>query len=179
MLPLFLDNIHYYKMDGKFSFSGDLIITPKIIYYFPHTDLEQERINRGSEVEPGFFGSEALGNFFKNALTNFGLIQPINRPKSWKTVMWKWGDPVEVLQSRLDALIAELKHSARHNPEFTSSLPIPCRFMTNVVKQMNIDKDGVLSFEADYDRHDLNIGNEKKRDVQEALLEGEFAVNIL
>ena len=179
MLPLFFDNIHYYKMDGKFTFSGDLIITPKIIYYFPHTDLEQERINRGSDAEQGFLGSEALGNLFRSALTNFGLVQPINRPKSWKMVMWKWGDPVEVLQTRLDALISELKHSARQNPEFTSSLPIPGRFMTGAIKQMNIDKDGVLSFEASYDRHDFNIGNEKKRDLQEALLEGEFPVNIL
>ncbi len=179
MLPLFFDNIHYYKMNDKFTFSGDLIITPKIIYYFPHTDLEQERINRGSEAGPGFLGSEAFGNLFRNVLTNFGLIQPINHYKSWRTVMWKWGEPVEILQSRLDALIAELKHNARHNPEFTSSLPIPGRFMTNAIKQMNIDKEGVLSFEASYDKHDFNIGNEKKRDLQNALSEGEFRVNIL
>ena len=64
MLPLFFDNIHCYKMEGKFTFSGDLIITPRIIYYFPHTDLEQERINRGSDAEQGFLGSETLGNLF-------------------------------------------------------------------------------------------------------------------
>lgn len=179
MLPLFFDNIHYYKMDGKFSFSGDLIITPKIIYYFPHTDLEQERINRGSEVEPGFLGSEALGSLFRNILTNFGLVQPINQPKPWKMVMWKWGDPVEVLQSSLDALISESKRNARHNPEFNASLPIPFKFMADTIKQMSIDKEGVLSFEAGYDRHDFNIGNEKKRDLQEALLEAEFPSKIL
>lgn len=179
MLPLFFDNIHYYKMDNKFTFSGDLIITPRIIYYFPHTDLEQERINRGSDLEPGFLGSEALGGLFRNMLTNFGLIQPVNRPKSWKTVMWRWGDPVEVLQSRLDALISELKQSVAQNLDFASSLPIPSRFISNAIKQMNIDKAGLLSFEASYDRHDFNIGNENKRDLQDALLEGGFPVKIL
>src|SRR6185295_387250 len=62
MLPAFFHNIAYYKIDDRFSFSGDLIITPGIIYYFPHTDLEQERIYRGGESESGFLGLQTLGD---------------------------------------------------------------------------------------------------------------------
>ena len=41
MLPVFFQNIPYYKIDDLFTFSGDLIITSGIIYYFPHnTSLE-------------------------------------------------------------------------------------------------------------------------------------------
>jgi hypothetical protein len=47
--------------------------------------------------------------------------------------------------------------------------------MANSIRQMKIDRGGVLSFEAFYDQHDFNIGVEKKRDLQAALLEGGFA----
>jgi len=178
MLPVFFHNIPYYKMDDRFSFSGDLIITPGIIYYFPHTDLEQERIYRGGKSEAGFLGSETLGDLFSKVLTNFGLRQTTIGSRSWKTVTWKWGDPIEVFQSRLDALIVASKQKTTDNSDFSLTLPGPSRFVANSIRQMNIDRGGMLTFEAFSDQHDFNIGVEKKRDLQAALLEGGFVVKV-
>ena len=179
MLPVFFQNIPYYKIDDLFAFSGDLIITSGILYYFPNTDLEQERIYRGGEAEAGLLGFKALGDLFTKVLANFELSQTTTpRSRSWKTVVWKWGDPIETFQSRLDALIAESKHKTIDDADFSSTLPSPSRFATNSIRQMQIDRTGVLSFEAFYDRHDFNIGVEKKRDLQTALLEGGFVVSI-
>src|SRR5436853_7915409 len=75
MLPVFFQNIPYYKIDDLFTFSGDLIITSGILYYFPNTDLEQERIYRGGEAEAGLLGFEALGDLFTKVLANFELSQ--------------------------------------------------------------------------------------------------------
>lgn len=179
MLPAFFHNIAYYKIDNRFSFSGDLIITPGIIYYFPHTDLEQEKIYRGGESESGFLGLQTLGDLFSKMLTTFDLSQTTIGAKSWKTVMWKWGDPIEVLQYRLDALTAESKHKITDHSDFSSTLPIPSRFAANSVRQVTIDRGGMLTFEAFYDQHDFNIGAEKKSDLQAALVEGSFAVRML
>jgi hypothetical protein len=178
MLPVFFQNIPYYKIDDIFTFSGDLIITSGILYYFPNTDLEQERIYRGGEAEAGLPGFKALGDLFTKVLANFELSQTTSRSQSWKTVVWKWGDPIETFQARLDALIAESKRKTTNNSEFSSTLPSPSRFATNSIRQMKIDRTGVLSFEAFYDRHDFDIGVEKKRDLQDALLEGGFVVSV-
>jgi hypothetical protein len=178
MLPVFFQNIPYYKIDDIFTFSGDLIITSGIVYYFPNTDLEQERIYRGGEAEASLPGFKALGDLFTKVLANFELSQTTPRSQSWKTVVWKWGDPIETFQSRLDTLIAESKRKTTDNADFASTLPIPSRFATNSIRQMKIDRAGVLSFEAFYDRHDFNIGVEKKRDLQDALLEGGFVFSV-
>ena len=178
MLPAFFENLPYYKIDAKYSFSGDLIVTPAIIYYFPDTDLEQERINRGAELDSGPFGSEALGNLFTKVLSSFDLIRTNSPDKSWKTVMWKWGDPVEIFQSRLDALIADLKHSRADDSAFSSTLPLPGRFTTNSIKRMTIDDEGMFTLEAYYDRHDFKIGVSNRRQLHDALLEGGFSASV-
>ena len=181
MLPVLLDNVPYYRIEDSYAFCGDLIITPRIIYYLPHTDLEQERINRGGDLQSGMPGSKALGDLFPKLLSSFGLSQASSYPKSQIVAPWNTGDSSEALQSRLDAHIAGLKQN--RPPMFSNSvsyspLPIPGRFIAGSVKGVRMGNDGVLSFQDSSDRHDFNIGVTRVKLMGNALSEAGFTAEI-
>jgi hypothetical protein len=179
MLPVLLDNVPYYRIENSFAFCGDLIITPGIIYYLPHTDLEQERINRGGDLQPGIPGSKALGDLFTKMLSGFGISQASSYPKSQIVELWNEGDSSESLQSRLDAHIAGLKQNRPpmfSNSVSSSPLPMPGRFIAGAVKGVRIDSDGVLSFQDSSDRHDFDIGVTRVKLMEKALSEAGFTV---
>jgi hypothetical protein len=171
----------YYKIEDSFAFCGDLIITPRIIYYFPHTDLEQERINRGGDLQSGILGSKALGDLFTKMLSSFGISQASSYPRSQIVELWNRGDSSEALQSKLDAHIAELKQ--KRPPMFSntvscSPLPIPGRFIAGSVKGVRIGSEGVLSFQSGSDRHEFEIGVTRVELVKKALSEAGFTLEI-
>jgi hypothetical protein len=181
MLPVLLDKVSYYKMEDGYAFCGDLIITPRTIYYFPHTDLEQERINRGGDLQSGIIGSKALGDLFTKMLSSFGLSQESSYSRSEIVELWNRGDSSEALQLKLDAHIAGLKQSKP--PMFTnsvssSSLPMPGRFIAGSVKGVRIGSDGMLSFQDSSDLHDFDVGVTRVKLMMEALSEAGFRVEI-
>ncbi|MGA9773077.1 MAG: hypothetical protein WBV94_28865 [Blastocatellia bacterium] len=179
MLPLLLDNIPYYKIEGSYAFCGDLIIIPRIIYYLPHTDLEQERINRGGDLQPGIPGSKALGDLFTKMLSGFGISQSSSHPRSQIVELWNSGDSSKAIQSRLDAHIAGLKQNKPpmfSNSVSTSPLPMPGRFIAGSINDVRMDSGGVLSFQDSSDRHDFDIGVKRIKLIGNALSEAGFTV---
>ena len=181
MLPILLDNVPYYRIEDRYAFCGDLIITLRIIYYLPHTDLEQERINRGGDLQSGMPGSKALGDLFTKMLSSFGFSQASSYPKSQIVALWNKDDSSEALQSRLDAYIAGLKQN--RPPMFSNSisyspLPVPGRFTAGSVRGVRMGNDGVLSFQDSSDRHDFDIGVTRVKLVGKALSEAGFTVEV-
>jgi len=46
-LPIRFRNVHYYRIAGKYIFAGDLFISRGQLYFFPETDLEEQRTDAG------------------------------------------------------------------------------------------------------------------------------------
>lgn len=44
-LPFRFRNVNYYRIAGKYTFSGDLFIARNTIYFFPEVDLAEQREN--------------------------------------------------------------------------------------------------------------------------------------
>ena len=172
MLPVLLDNVLYYKIDDRYAFRGDLIITPRIIYFFPHTDLEQERINHGVDFLSGAPGGDLAREVFTKIMSGFGISQPSSHPGSGIASLWNKEDSSEELQSRLDAHIARLKKD--RTVVFSSSLPVPGRLLSGYVIGLRLERDGVLSFHADSDRHDFDIGATRFELIARTLFEAGF-----
>src|SRR3954451_18273561 len=100
-LPISLDDVAYFKNE----FRGDLIITPGVLYYFPHTNIALERKeNRHSMTRhlglPGL-AVEALIAGVKE------LRKTTNQPRIKEIGLWSMGEDYKGLQARLDAFIEQ------------------------------------------------------------------------
>lgn len=171
-LPLSIDNVPYYRVVRQYCFQGDLIIVTGRIFFFPHTDLEQQRA-KVHEVLDWFHGLGFLFDVGWRIL--FSVLLPLIPRTSNKSGFrgagfWRVGESNEVLKSKLDQRIAELKM----NYQASVSLPIPARFNLDEVSNLRLSATGVLSFDAQSDHHDFAVGLSKKRLLREALWESGF-----
>ena len=161
-LPITIKSVRYYLITGQYAFSGDLVITRGAIYFFPDKDLEQERIDK------------AVKKYAQSK-------QPEPRTKYLaqlrKTGFWQEGDGGMALQKRLDEHIAWLKET-QPAEMFSSSLPIPSRFIRDEIKNLSLSFMGALSFEAQSDNQDFKVGFFKKKLLRDALWEGGFITKI-
>ncbi|HYH86498.1 MAG TPA: hypothetical protein VEX60_13685 [Pyrinomonadaceae bacterium] len=165
-LPISFDDVQSYYC------VGDLIITHRVIYFFPHTDSFEENKNRG--VRPtdhlGFIGLffDLLGAGSKELHTT------TNHSRLLKSGLWKEGESSQMLQSRLDAHIAEQKKEKQRPEDFTLSLPKSMRFAVEDIQNLSVDYSGTLAFDAHYDNHFFGVGLKRKKLLREALREGGF-----
>jgi hypothetical protein len=157
VLPVAIDEVQY----SENSYSGDLIITKKIIYYFPHTDWSKERRKRATIFGP-VFGNLPV------------LFRGKNNPRLRDLGLWATDDSSEVLQSKLDPYIAGLKRDQKLE-DFSSTLPLPLRFVSDEVKTVRLTMDGKLIIETSYDKHDFDIGHFQRDLLDEALRQSGFA----
>jgi hypothetical protein len=112
--PVKLNNVHYYRISGRYIFAGDLFIVGGMLYFFPEVDLADQR-EKTTRYLPDHIalvglavvylsqqvGSYASRNnleegwsqqqFRKEADAYIGLIrlwlsnaQPTRRPHHWK-----------------------------------------------------------------------------------------------
>ncbi|HEV2704758.1 MAG TPA: hypothetical protein VGV59_02470 [Pyrinomonadaceae bacterium] len=162
-----IDEVAYYKVAGQYCFQGDLIFTNGCIYFFPHTDLNQRIPDFSNELETPIGG--LLDEFFMRPvvlpLINTLAMRSANRSRLRTMGLWREVDSDEVLKSKLDGFIAEL----RRNRTPTDTLPIPSRFEHGEVSNLKLSAAGVLSFEAQSDTHDFCVGIFKKRLLREVL----------
>lgn len=69
-----------------------------------------------------------------------------------------------------DALNAKLK-AQRKSKGFAESLPLPTRVSENELSNMKLSLTGKLSFFAQSDNHDFNIGLRRRKRLRDALWE--------
>ena len=160
-LPIRFRNVHYYRIAGKYTFAGDLFISRGQLYFFPESDLEEQRSEMARylphNVAVLVFGIVYLAQQFSGAY--FSRIQ-----------FWQEGISDEKFQTEINVHIEELR-SERRRSQFGQTLPLPIRVGVNEISDMKLSSTGKLSFSAQSDKHDFNIGLFKKKRLRNALWE--------
>lgn len=158
-LPVKFSNVHYYLISGRYTFAGDLFISRGAIYFFPEVDLAEQR-RRSFEDAPRHFGVFVFLIVY--------LAQKINS-YSPRNELWEEGMTDEQFRKKADAYMEMLKEERRH--QRFSALPLPTRVCAGEFSGIKLSATGRLSFEAQSDRHDFNIGLIRKKRLRDALWE--------
>jgi hypothetical protein len=159
-VPIRFRNVHYYRVAGKYIFAGDLFITRGQLYFFPEVDLEQQREKVG-HVYP-----HELGLFLVAVMY---LAQRVGSYNS-RADFWRDGMSHSEFQTEAAAYIIDLK--LRHlNHEFGKTLPLPTHCRTAELSDVKLTSSGKLSFFAQSDTHDFNIGLRRRNQLRNALWE--------
>ena len=183
-LPISFEEVSYFRN----AYRGDLIITKGVIYYFPHTNVEEDRyrgLSGKDEVTAiggllGFIvpilGASSLGFWLVEKGWQFSrflrrtFLPTNNRPKIRKKKLWHGNETNESLQKRLDEFIEERK---KDSPEITElSLPRPMRFPLKNVSNMRVGLK--LKFDTEFDDHDFGVNFFQHSKLKIALKEGKF-----
>jgi len=158
-LPVKLNGVHYYSVAGRYIFSGDLFIARNTIYFFPEVDLQEQRDDAAKHLP------------HEVALIVLVVMYLLQNLRSYSSRdLWEEGMSEEQFQKKADAHIAELKEQ-RKSKGFAESLPLPTRVSANELSNMKLSLTGKLSFFAQSDKHDFNIGLRRKNRLQDALWE--------
>jgi len=160
-LPVKFRNVHYYRIAGKYIFAGDLFITRGALYFFPEIDLDQQR----HEISANLPHQLAIVAFIA-----IYVAQKFSGPYPSRVDFWKEGVPDEQFQKRAMAYIARLK-AERTVAAFSQTLPVPMRVVGSEISNMRLSWNGKLSFSAQSDTHDFNIGLPRKKSLRNALWE--------
>lgn len=162
-----LQNVGYFKR----AFLGDLIITPKVIYYLPHTNVEAEDNKTSHQlgyVLDSFFLGYAIKLILVRASRIFDPGNSILKKINFKPELF--GE--NIVQKKLDDYIIEAKKETVDISEF--GLPKPLRFSEVELKKLQIGF-GKLKFETEFDEHDFSFSMFKTTSVKNALMKNGFA----
>lgn len=163
-LPVKFEQVQYYLISGKYSFSGDLVITKGVLYFFPRKDLETERIKAGSHSSGGMLGSMVATAAHGSGKGDVKLDE---------TELWNIQNSDEQFRQKADFFITKIQEQQK-TEKFSQSLPIPIRIRVSKISNMKLSFWGTFSFKAQSDNHDFNIGWTAKKRVRDALWEGGF-----
>lgn len=162
-LPLKFSNVHYYRVTGKYVYAGDLFIARNNLYFFPEVDMGLQREEVARVVPHDFalwvkailYLAQRCGGYFS------------------RTEFVKDGLSDEQFREEADTCIERLKMKRRWQSqyEFGKILPLPLHVRTNEISDITLTSFGRLSFSAQSDTHDINIGVFRKRRLQKALWE--------
>lgn len=142
-----------YMVAGERGYEGDLIVTPNVIYYFPHTDLVRRRISTAANFSTVLLmGGGNLGAILATALNN-NLKRSQQRDNS---DLPKGEDITASLEEKLDAYIQTRKEE-RQDALLGDSLPLPMRFPRSEIQGMRLTSRGFV-FYASFDNHQFIIG---------------------
>src|SRR5215216_470362 len=156
-LPTSISNVQYYKISGKYSYEGELIITDGVLYFFPFVDLEEKRFRKNMFIGGGCVWG--IGTFLVGLILGaiFSLIGSLIKPfrlssshsKLRRQGLWSDGDSSEPLQKKLDAYIGEMKEKKL---TLSSSMPVPSRFPKESISNLTLSFMGEMSFDAQSDK---------------------------
>lgn len=183
-LPISFEEVSYFKNEYR----GDLIVTKKVLYYFPHTRVIHSRYADelgGKEAMPLF---DLLGNFapvlgavpFIRVTADKSVklgkflkrtFRPTtNAPRIRKLKLWRGMDTNENLQNLLDEYIEKVK---KENLQFDEdSVPKPMRFAADEIENPRFGLKFI--FDAKYDNHDFRVNLIHRSLFNKALKEGGF-----
>lgn len=161
-LPIKFNNVHYYRIAGKYVFAGDLFIARNSLYFFPEIDMDRQR----EEIARG------LPHDFALVITVLlWLGQRLGSYVS-RTEFWRAGLSDEQFRHEATIYIEKLKMERQlRQHEFGTALPLPLHVGTNEISGLRLTSWGRLSFSAQSDAHDINIGVIRRKRLQEALWE--------
>lgn len=160
-LPIMISGVHYYRISGRYTFAGDLFIARGTIYFFPMVDLEEQR-SKNARYLPDQLGLVVLAFTF--------LVQKLGTSYRSEIDLWEEGMSVERFQEKADALIEVLKEM-RRDRDGSRSLPLPTRVSANEISNIRLSRTGKLSFIAQSDNHDFNVGWRSRNRLRDALWE--------
>jgi hypothetical protein len=185
-LPISFDDVPYFRN----QFRGDLIVTGGVIYYFPHTNVAEEKNRKNFGPADGIdmaapvlgavgevIGLLGLGKavFDRTSGPRRRLRRPtLNRPRLSEKGLWVAGDSCEEARERLDPYVAAEKKRPPQLTGYEYSLPKPMRFAAAQVAGLRV-RLGVLRFDTEFDSHDFNVGLRRRAVLLEALREAGFA----
>jgi hypothetical protein len=161
-LPVKFYNVHYYRISGRYTFAGDLFIARGAVYFFPEVDLAEQR-ERSVRHVPHHFAIGVLAVVY--------LAQKFGGAYGSRHDLWREGISDEQFQKNARAYIEELKGS-RGEKAFSELLPMPTYVTAGEVSDLKLSPTGGLSFSAQSDKHDFNIGLIRKKRLRDALWEG-------
>ena len=151
-----------YKIAGNYAYSGDLIITKEIIYYFPHTDLVQKRINNVTSTMAAVVGPYGVAS---SMIRNLAL--PDSQDRDNQMFM---ATTHEMIQNRLDDSIRQMKED-RSSVTLSTALPFPMRFAAANIQNLSVSFMGTLKFDAHFDTQIFNVGITKSSHLKRSLIE--------
>ena len=159
-LPIKLKGVHYYRISGRYTFAGDLFIARATLYFFPEVDLEKQRSDSTKYLPHNY------------ALLVLAIVYLAQKFKSYasRNELWEEGITNERFQQKADAYISQLKTEYGHKG-FGESLPLPIRVAASEMANVKVGRSGRLSFDAQSDTHDFNIGLRRKKRLRDALWE--------
>ena len=161
-LPIKFSNVHYYRVAGKYVYAGDLFIARDNLYFFPEVDMELQR----EEV------AHVLPHDFALVVTLILYLAQRVRSYPSSTEFWEDGLSDEQFRKEAAAYIERLRVERRQRyHEFGTKLPLPLHVRTDEISGLSLTSLGRLSFSAQSDTHDLNIGVLRKRRLRNALWE--------
>jgi hypothetical protein len=160
-LPVKFHNVHYYRISGRYTFAGDLFVARGAVYFFPEVDLAEQR-RRSMEYAPHQFG-----------LIVFAIVYLVQRVSSYASKNGLWEEDIsdEQFQKKARAYIEGLK-VRRREKGFSESLPLPTCVSAGEISDIKLTPTGRLSFSAQSDNHDFNVGLREKKRLRDALWEG-------
>jgi hypothetical protein len=151
-LPISFEEVPYFKN----AFRGDLIITLGVIYYFPRTNTSIREKKGWETLLHHLFGFAGIGVDFLLRAAWAVTRTTVNRSRLRKEDLWQEGDTSSMLQTRLDAHIAESK---RQDP----------KLLRYEYSFKNLRTKGGLRFETEFDEHDFRIALHRRKLLREAL----------
>lgn len=160
-IPARFRNVHYYRIAGKYTFAGDLFITRGALYFFPEIDLDEQRKAATEHVSHELVLIVVAVMYF---------VQASRGAYSSRINFWKEGISDEQFQEKAGAHIDKLK-AERSVAAFSKTLPVPTRVGSSEISNLRLSATGKLSFSAQLDTHDFNIGLFQKRRLRDALWE--------
>jgi hypothetical protein len=160
-MPTKFSNAHYYRIAGRYIFSGDLFIVRGAIYFFPEVDLSDQR-SKATAAWPR--------NWSLAVQTIVYIEQKMSLYASSIDDLSRKGISDEQFREGADARIRRLKE-ARQRHGFATSMPfpLPTAISASEISGMRLSRTGRLSLFAQYDNHDFNVGPGRKRRLRDAL----------
>lgn len=150
-LPVILSNVAY-MVFGERSYSGELIIAPDAIYYFPHTNLSPQDSGKEKIIWTGV--RDLIRDYWRAELN------PSRQENASEKIEGNGDSPS--LAEKIEVLIKYIKEN-RRDALLADSIPSPMKFSRDGIEKMEAGWGG-LTFDANFDAHDF-------RDLDSSLLQ--------
>lgn len=165
-----------WKVAGEYAYKGDMVIVDKALYYFPHTDLIDERIDKTAMAVMLVLCSCGVALIYRFIAPL--LVDPILRRYTASTkelirMINEAGSDPKKIKEKLDEYLARLREE---NPgsRRALTLPLPVRFTSEELRGISVGLLGLLKFYAKYGEEQFHVGLINRGALDRALKEEGF-----
>jgi len=123
--PFLFEKVSY-RIAEKDIYSGDLVIMPSLIYYYPHTDLTKNELSENplKETFKSFINESmgVVGNIIE--FTEIVMPKETHRPTLRQMKLWIDGNSLEDFQDSINNHIKILNDISRKEKYGSSVIPV-------------------------------------------------------